>query len=574
MNKYLLLRDNKQTGPYSAQELATKGLKPYDLVWLDGKSAAWRYPSEMEELKAFAPAIEEQPYDRFYKRSSIAQEHAINAATQQLGSTLQQNNTKAGNENAQVTIPVIKQTATAQTNIEINAAENTPAQQPKAVEQTAAMQSVQTVSGTANQSTQQAAAQQTATAATSKVYVTLPAGMNASQAFKQKSNQQTVSVQQQAETPAVTEENKTSRSEVSQDAAKALEDRAAALALSVQQAAAAAKNKAIVQSSDVSKQAKSATEQHSGKLSDNKSSAKATTPVTTKSAQTSHTTQSGKAASFSTLINTKSNQEEKAPVIPINASARNHRMMMRGIVAACLLLGGIVIGMALTYSKQNSGDQAALDELVLRLQQRDAQQKADAKNALQATPNEHSTQISTAEYKEEKPPVAGNEHSAIPASKPVAEPKEQVAKAVMPVHDPTTTPPSDESGMKVSQAVVTNKEEPRPVRQADPEATREKLYQMIQVAASQFKIGVLGGISDLHFTVSNNSSFPLDEVELEIKYLGPEKRVVKVQRLLFSDLSAGSQKTLEAPRTSRGVSIDYVVTRIHSRALGIAHAGF
>ncbi len=55
------------------EELKSKGLKAYDLVWLDGKSAAWRYPSEIEELKAFAPAVEEQPYDRFYKKNLPAQ---------------------------------------------------------------------------------------------------------------------------------------------------------------------------------------------------------------------------------------------------------------------------------------------------------------------------------------------------------------------------------------------------------------------------------------------------------------------------------------------------------------------
>jgi hypothetical protein len=44
------------------------GLKPYDLVWVEGKSAAWRYPSEVDLLKDYAPATEEQPYDRFYKK--------------------------------------------------------------------------------------------------------------------------------------------------------------------------------------------------------------------------------------------------------------------------------------------------------------------------------------------------------------------------------------------------------------------------------------------------------------------------------------------------------------------------
>jgi hypothetical protein len=68
MNKYLLLRSNKQSGPYTAEELRQMGLKPYDLIWIEGKSAAWRYPGEVDELKPFAPAVEEQPYDRFYKK--------------------------------------------------------------------------------------------------------------------------------------------------------------------------------------------------------------------------------------------------------------------------------------------------------------------------------------------------------------------------------------------------------------------------------------------------------------------------------------------------------------------------
>jgi len=68
---YLLLRDNKQSGPYSLDELKAKGLKAYDLVWVDGRSAAWRYPSEIEEMKSFAPAVEEQPFDRFYKKPAM-----------------------------------------------------------------------------------------------------------------------------------------------------------------------------------------------------------------------------------------------------------------------------------------------------------------------------------------------------------------------------------------------------------------------------------------------------------------------------------------------------------------------
>ena len=48
MKQYRLLRDNKETGPYAAEELIQMGLKKYDLVWVEGRSAAWRYPCEIE----------------------------------------------------------------------------------------------------------------------------------------------------------------------------------------------------------------------------------------------------------------------------------------------------------------------------------------------------------------------------------------------------------------------------------------------------------------------------------------------------------------------------------------------
>ncbi|MGN6618694.1 MAG: hypothetical protein ACTHJ5_16090 [Ilyomonas sp.] len=68
MTQYRLLRNNKESGPYSEEQLVNMGLKAYDLVWIEGRSAGWRYPSEIDEFKAFAPAVEEQPFDRFYKK--------------------------------------------------------------------------------------------------------------------------------------------------------------------------------------------------------------------------------------------------------------------------------------------------------------------------------------------------------------------------------------------------------------------------------------------------------------------------------------------------------------------------
>jgi len=50
---YLLLRNNRQSGPYTLEELLRLSLQPKDLVWAEGRSAGWCYPHEMETLRPF-----------------------------------------------------------------------------------------------------------------------------------------------------------------------------------------------------------------------------------------------------------------------------------------------------------------------------------------------------------------------------------------------------------------------------------------------------------------------------------------------------------------------------------------
>jgi hypothetical protein len=50
---YILLRNNKQTGPHSLEALLQHSLQPHDLIWVEGQSAGWRYPSEINALKPF-----------------------------------------------------------------------------------------------------------------------------------------------------------------------------------------------------------------------------------------------------------------------------------------------------------------------------------------------------------------------------------------------------------------------------------------------------------------------------------------------------------------------------------------
>lgn len=50
---YLLLRNNKQTGPHTLEALLQLVLQPHDLIWAEGQSAGWSYPSEITALKPY-----------------------------------------------------------------------------------------------------------------------------------------------------------------------------------------------------------------------------------------------------------------------------------------------------------------------------------------------------------------------------------------------------------------------------------------------------------------------------------------------------------------------------------------
>ncbi len=58
MKIYRLLRNNKQMGCFTATCLQQMNLQKYDLIWVEGESITWKYPSEMFEFRNHAPKAE------------------------------------------------------------------------------------------------------------------------------------------------------------------------------------------------------------------------------------------------------------------------------------------------------------------------------------------------------------------------------------------------------------------------------------------------------------------------------------------------------------------------------------
>jgi len=516
MNQYLLLRDNKQSGPYTAQELAAKGIKPYDLVWQEGRSAAWRYPSEIEELKAFAPVVEEQPYDRFYKKPG-----------EQAGETT---------------------TATK--------AQSTTEQQPVAQATNAAQES-QPVSNQVEQ------------AVAKHIYVTMPvkggkeetAKPVAQQASKNttSTNTSTSNKKAAASSYIISEED----DELNSGMLKGYQSRKQ-------------------EDDEINNSYMSDYESRKAAWQKQKSGGAATIKQ-----EVAEKPATPKKESWSSLSTTRKKDQFdwKAMLAGSGRYFQDNKNLTRSLVAAVLILGGVVIGLVIN-SGHRQPDTQVLESLV-----KEIRDQRNEKTAATAPETENSQQGS--EPREEKtysrqtpnnnaeepasiqtipanntPVQPVTRHAVIKKENSVVTPPQNQNKSiVVPVSNPAPQQPAETS------PTVTEPKE-KPINQEVLEKARKNIYDQVRVEASAFKVGLLGGISDLDLTIQNTSLYPLDQVSVEVRYFGMEKKLVKTQTIIFNNVPPGKRRTLEVPSTKRGITIDYSITSINSKALGLAQNGF
>ncbi|OQP40910.1 hypothetical protein A4H97_14995 [Niastella yeongjuensis] len=493
MNQYLLLRDNKQTGPYSAQELAAKGLKPYDLVWLEGKSAAWRYPGELEELKAFAPVME-------------------------------------GTETSLQAV-----------------AETVPEAQPvsKQVEQTS-----------------------------KHIYVTMPKGKA-----------------QTASTP-VAKKEETAKAVSSQN------DKNANTANNTQKKAAATTyliseeddelNSALLKGHKSRKQEDD--QINSGFMNDYESRKAAWSKNNSGgSAVKAVEKPIEKAASQpkkETWAGPKKDQFDLKTLLAGSSQyLQNNKNLTRVLVAVVLILGGVVIGLVIN-SGHKQPDTRALESLVKEIRDKQnekttstprtgdvAQKSKESRHTAEREHvynNDHVNSdpepASTSGSNENPANRPGGRHAVIKKDNSVVTPPPPPTKSItVPISPTTQTVETSPTNMEPKE---------KGIDKEVIEKARKNIYEQVHVEASAFKVGLLGGVSDLDITVQNTSLYALDQVAVEVRYFGPEKKLVKTQTLLFNSIPPGKRRTVEAPSTRRGITIEYGVISINSKALGLAQSGF
>lgn len=444
MASYILLRNNKEQGPFTKDELLSKGLKPYDLVWIEGRSAGWRYPSEIEELKAFAPVVEEQPYDRFYKKTS-EQSASAKEETAVIVETVQEK-------------PTIEQS---------------------------------------NSSTEALTTADHQTIYPSKrIYVTIPANTNKP-------------ATKPPEEKIIVEEKKIIIEE---------------------------KPKPILKQEPVQLE-----EKYSQPLDEIKKQ----------------------------YVNTVLNKKQK-PLSPVF----NEKIKL-GAVALALLLSGTAVG--LLINRKPSAEKITAATIP---EQKVINTAAQIQEPIIETPKQETTPVTQKNIETEKPITSSsqqnnktiqqdntlNEDVTI-NKKPAAETRNITKRESK--SEETTIKQSNSSTITSAKA-----DNPTPSdRVIRVDLNKPNLAKKINITASNYKKATFGGISNLEFTVSNNTAYTIDMVIAEVDYYTANKKIYKTETVYFKNIAPNGSQVQQAPDSNRGYEVKYRISLISSKELGIYTAG-
>jgi hypothetical protein len=518
MPSYRLLRSNKESGPYTMNDLVALGLKPYDLVWVDGRSAAWRYPSEITELKDYAPAVEEQPYDRFYKKPSEAEPSTKEPVTSISPDKTYQPATI--NESFVNEEPVKKIVEKPQESKEVKEPiseipKTYQSQEPK-----------------------------------KKVFVSMPEAntfepwQSASQVDEPQSQQQYAQylpkpkVEQAKQKPI--EERSYSPVSVQESEGKKLETKYSQSLDDI---------KEMYINTLVQRKTKNRRKEILKKLRP------VMIPVLLLAAgfAVGYVIKAKKSPlqasqSLSTLVPQQKvpepKKEETSPENRITPSEQNQ-------VLPSEPQSEVRPADKLTVKTDNTKNKKVLNEPELVTV---PQQKRD-KNVESQLPKAVLT-----EKRENETLASENETANFQKRNVEVDPNTGERNKVVRNNDAETTPSQNNSRNNSTSSSRKSKSEPNFI-----ETDHKDLRDLVSLQSNNYIRGAFGGIRGLELTVQNNSEYLLDEVSVELQIMKPSEQPLRTDIITFKNIGSNKSITVKVPDSQRGIRVDYRITNIESK---------
>ena len=528
MASYLLLRSNKKSGPYSLQEIVNFGFKAYDLVWVEGKSASWRYPSELEELKPYAPTVEEQPFDRFFKKPSEqqqeqpvllqkAQQAQLTARTQEMEQYAMQQKVQLQQPVVQATVqPVFTNQEQTYTQPEKIVVEEKPVVEQKPLVQQPSYEE-----------------QYEKYLPKKSVFVTMPGNKSVVVQKPVETKQETIPVPVPPPTPTPTvttpvtptptitvKENPEAQIKYSQPLdeikemyVKTLQERKTKNAKRAIMLAGVKKAAVIAALVAIGVVAGLVINRNSGKSS----------PLS----QTSRIEQPGTAVTH-----------EAAPVTDQNNQP--------------------------PVTEKQSADPGNLVENNTPIQNVPS---SEIVNQPASIPNKQQEQLQRQEREQ---------HLQDPSSniRRENESRSNQPKQVYEERPLLTDPRTGERNRNLRNENDITVEEDKPATKAVMKPRKSGLESLVSVTSNDYKRVAFGGIRNLELTITNDSKFILDKVTVELQYLKPSEEPLKTELVQFHSVSPNGAMTMKIRDTNRGIKVLYRIIDIQAAGQETALNGF
>lgn len=218
-----------------------------------------------------------------------------------------------------------------------------------------------------------------------------------------------------------------------------------------------------------------------------------------------------------------------------------------------ILLGGVILGLSLDKVFISKPASLPVAEPVAKQSVVPAAQEQES--AANTSLTENSAAIVTSASEPEQP-----------AEKPVK--KKSIEKAaVVPVVDTESSKKTDSAPL--NSAAATSLPVKNDAATEEKERAKANIRSYLSLTNNKFKVGAFGGINDLQISVTNNSQYSIDIIAVEVQYLLVNKKVFKTETVYFRDLYPGVTLMQEAPKSPRGVTIQYSINTVNSKALGL-----
>lgn len=129
--------------------------------------------------------------------------------------------------------------------------------------------------------------------------------------------------------------------------------------------------------------------------------------------------------------------------------------------------------------------------------------------------------------------------------------------------------------LAISKNVVTEENASRDNFVAGDEAvktqTRNNISNLVQVTTNQYSVSTFGGISNLDVIVTNNTDYAIDQITVAIDYIKENGGIYTTEYLTFNNISANQNKSLSAPDTNRGLSVNLTKQTIAAADLNLCY---